>query len=58
MSDSKEEFRKRLKELSFAEKIKILEKLRDRSLLLARSGLRASRWADPPEQPALKKDKE
>jgi len=58
MSGAREEIRKRLKELSFAEKIKILEKLRDRSLLLARSGLRASRSADLPEQPALKKDKE
>ena len=33
MSDAKEEMRKRLKALSFAEKIQILEKLRDRSLL-------------------------
>ena len=32
MSGAREEIRKRLKELSFAEKIKILEKLRDRSL--------------------------
>jgi hypothetical protein len=37
---SKEEMRKRLAALSFSEKIKILEKLRDRSLALAGSGLR------------------
>jgi hypothetical protein len=58
MSDAKEEMRKRLKALSFAEKIKILKKLRDRSLLLARSGLRASRSADVPEQSAVEKEKE
>ena len=32
--------RKRLATLSFSEKVKILEKLRDRSLALAASGLR------------------
>lgn len=36
----KDEMRKRLSSLSFAEKIKLLEKLRDRSLILAASGLR------------------
>jgi hypothetical protein len=36
----KDDMRKRLASLSFAEKIKILEKLRDRSLTLAASGLR------------------
>ena len=36
----KQEMRKRLAALSFSEKIKILEKLRDRSLALAASGLR------------------
>lgn len=40
MSLKKEEMRERLKSLSFTEKIKILEKLRDRSLTLAASGLR------------------
>jgi len=35
-----EEMRKRLTEVSFSEKVKILEKLRDRSLALAASGLR------------------
>ncbi len=37
---SKREMRKRLAALSFSEKVKILEKLRDRSLALAASGLR------------------
>ena len=37
---SKEQMRKRLAALSFSEKIKILEKLRDRSLMLAASRLR------------------
>ncbi len=37
---SKQEMRKRLAALSFSEKIKILEKLRDRSLALAACGLR------------------
>ena len=37
---SKQEMRKRLASQSFSEKIKILEKLRDRSLALAASGLR------------------
>ena len=37
---SKQERRKRLAALSFGEKIKILEKLRERSLALAAAGLR------------------
>lgn len=37
---SKKEMRKRLASLSFSEKVKILERLRDRSLALAASGLR------------------
>jgi len=37
---SKQEMRKRLAALSFSEKVKILEKLRDRSVALAASGLR------------------
>jgi hypothetical protein len=37
---NKQEMRKRLAALSFSEKVKILEKLRDRSLVLAASGLR------------------
>ncbi len=36
----KQDRRKRLASLSFTEKIKILEKLRDRSLTIAASGLR------------------
>ena len=36
----KQEMRKRLAALSFSEKIKILEKLRDRSLAIAAAGLR------------------
>ncbi len=36
----KKEMRKRLAALSFSEKIKILEKLRDRSLAIAAAGLR------------------
>jgi hypothetical protein len=36
---SKPEMRKRLASLSFSEKIKLLERLRDRSLALAASGL-------------------
>jgi hypothetical protein len=37
---SKQEMRKRLAALSFSEKVRILEKLRDRSLALAASGLK------------------
>jgi hypothetical protein len=40
MSKGKDEIRKRLAALSFTEKIKVLEKLRDRSLTLAACGLR------------------
>lgn len=42
---SKQEMRKRLAALSFSEKVKILEKLRDRSLVLAASGLRKASLA-------------
>jgi hypothetical protein len=42
---SKQEMRKRLASLSFSEKVKILEKLRDRSLTLAASGLRRTTQA-------------
>lgn len=58
MSDAKEEMRKRLKSLSFTEKIKILEMLRDRSLLLAASGLRTPRSGGAPDQTAGKREKE
>jgi hypothetical protein len=37
---SKQEMRKQLAALSFTEKVRILEKLRDRSLALADAGLR------------------
>ena len=37
---SKPELRKKLASLSFSEKIKILEKLRQRSLAIAAAGLR------------------
>ena len=40
---SKPEMRKQLAALSFSEKIKILEKLRRRSLAIAASGLRSSK---------------
>lgn len=39
---AKERMRKRLAALSFSEKIKMLEKLRDRSLAIAAAGLRAT----------------
>ena len=40
MSKGKDDMRRQLASLSFSEKIKILEKLRDRSLVLAESGPR------------------
>jgi hypothetical protein len=40
---SKPELRRKLASLSFSEKIKILEKLRQRSLAIAASGLRPSK---------------
>jgi hypothetical protein len=46
---SKKEMRTRLAALSFSEKIKILEKLRNRSLAFAASGMRR-KIADPPGQ--------
>ncbi len=47
MSKGKDEMRKRLASLSFTEKVKILEKLRDRSLALAASGLRRTSPGEP-----------
>ena len=38
--ESKRATRQRLRQLSFSEKVKLLEKLRDRSLTIARSPLR------------------
>jgi hypothetical protein len=52
MSKGKDEMRQRLASLSFTEKIKILEKLRDRSLAIAASGLRAKTVTD--QMPATK----
>ncbi|HEX9112098.1 MAG TPA: hypothetical protein VF845_11510 [Terriglobales bacterium] len=43
---SKKKMRARLASLSFTEKVKILEKLRDRSLALAASGLRRNTPGD------------
>jgi|HubBroStandDraft_6_1064221.scaffolds.fasta_scaffold26580_4 hypothetical protein len=43
---SKQEMRKRLAALSFSEKVKILERLRDRSFALAASGLRQTSAVD------------
>jgi hypothetical protein len=41
--ESKRATRQRLQSLSFSEKLKLLEKLRDRSLAIARSPLRKNR---------------
>jgi hypothetical protein len=46
MSKGKNDMRKQLASLSFTEKIRILEKLRDRSLVIAASGLRVKRAAE------------
>lgn len=46
---SKREMRKKLASLSFAEKINILEKLRDRSVAIAASGLRRKKDATSPD---------
>ena len=42
---NKREMRRKLASLSFAEKIKLLEKLRDRSVAIAASGLRRKKDA-------------
>jgi hypothetical protein len=41
--ESKAAMRQRLRELPFSEKLKLLEKLRDRDLAIARNPLRAKR---------------
>jgi len=46
---NKKHMRKELAALSPTEKIKILEKLRDRSLSLARAGLRKASNPNPPD---------
>ena len=43
MLESKREARSRLAQLPFSEKLALLEKLRDRSLLIARNPLRTRR---------------
>ena len=45
----KQEMRKRLSALSFTEKVKILEKLRDRELAIAAAGLRGRSGKDGAE---------
>jgi hypothetical protein len=47
---SKREMRKRLAALSFSEKVKILERLRDRSLALAAGRLRRKSAGDAPKK--------
>jgi len=47
---SKQEMRARLAALSFSEKIKILEKLRQRSLTIAASSLRRRESSKAPSQ--------
>ena len=47
---SKREMRRKLASLNFSEKIKILEKLRDRSVAIAASGLRRKKGATPQNQ--------
>jgi hypothetical protein len=44
--ESKRATRRRLRALSFSEKLKLLEKLRDRSLAIARSPLRKERRSE------------
>jgi len=47
MLESKRAARERLRQLSFSEKIKLLEKLRDRSLAISRSPLRQAQQHSP-----------
>jgi hypothetical protein len=51
MSKGKDEMRRQLASLNFTEKIKILEKLRDRSLALAAVGLRGKRGTEQTRAP-------
>jgi hypothetical protein len=43
MTEGKQQWRKRMAALSFSEKIRILEKLRERSQAIAASGLRKAK---------------
>jgi hypothetical protein len=53
----KREWRKQMAALSFSEKIRILEKLRDRSLAIAASGLRRPQHSVKPADNRLVSDK-
>ena len=53
---NKSKMRTRLASLSFSEKIKILEKLRDRDLVIAASGLRRKTASDGRDQTVKGKD--
>jgi len=50
---SKSKLRARLRSLSFPEKVKILEKLRDRDRAIAASGLRATRANNAEKETSL-----
>jgi len=52
---SKDETRRSLASLSYSKKIKILEKLRDRSLMIAASGLRRKTTSGPQKQEVKRK---
>lgn len=53
---NKSRMRTRLASLSFSEKIKILEKLRDRDQAIAASGLRRKAAAEARDKPVKAKD--
>ena len=55
---SKQEMRRRLAALGFSDKVKLLEKLRDRSLALAASGLRRRPVKEPQIQTESKAAKD
>jgi hypothetical protein len=46
----KQELRKKLASLSFEEKIRLLEKLRDRTLSISKAGLRKKKEEERPER--------
>jgi hypothetical protein len=52
--DTDKERRKRLASLPFSEKLKILEKLRERSRVIAASGLRKTKARQAVDQPGEK----
>jgi len=58
MREEKNEIRKHLSSLTFTEKIRILEKLRDRSLMLAASGLRPKGLSQREANASTKKQNE